>query len=298
MTVIGCKQQDTNTHNADSIEERRSFKVTGVVQEVRRDGEVLVIDHEEIPGFMQQMIMPFKVSAEEPKRAYKPGEEIAFTYEVESVKSWIHSVEKTGQMKEVKLASFDDIPDPKDVKILSIGDEMPDYEFNDENGKPVKLSDYRGMPVGLTFVFTRCPLPEYCPAMMRNFDKAEEALKTDADAPKDWKLLSISFDSWTDTPETMKAYGKAYGQDSDNWSLLSTDSCCVIGDIGGSVGLKFADRGGSFVHNLRTVVLDKNGVITRIFTDETWEVSQLIDEMKKLGRANYDASVAKSGDSL
>ena len=68
--------------------------------------------------------------------------------------------------------------------------------------------------------------------------------------------------------------------------------------MGASLGLKFADRDGSFVHNLRTVVLDKNGFITRIFTDETWQVSQLIEEIKKLGNLNDDASVAKGGESL
>jgi protein SCO1/2 len=171
------------------------------------------------------------------------------------------------------------------VKILGPGDVLPDYEFRDQDGKVVKLNSYRGMPVAISFVFSRCPVPEYCPAMMRNFDKVEEALKTDPDAPEKWKLLSISFDTWMDNPETMKAYGTAFGRDSEQWSLLSTEDCCTIHQITGNVGLKFADKDGSYIHNLRTVILDPDGVIVRIFTDETWKVEELVAEMKRLGNS-------------
>lgn len=284
LAFAGCSE-NAPKHDIDSIG-TRTFEVRGVVQAIKNDGKVLVIDHEEIPGYMRQMIMPFKVSASEPTVDVTPGDEIEFLYEVEEVSSRISKIKKTGVTKEVKLGSAEDLPDPDDVKLLSIGDTLPDYEFKDQDGKDVKLSSWRGMPVAISFVFSRCPVPDYCPAMMRNFDKVEEALKNDADAPDKWKLLSISFDTFMDNPETMKAYGTAFGRDSENWSLLSSEDCCSIHQLSGNVGLKFADKDGSFVHNLRTVILDEEGTIVRVFTDESWQVDELIAEMKRLGNAS------------
>lgn len=278
ILYVGCDQKDEPRPAS-----RQTFEVRGVIQSIRQEGKVLIIDHEEIPGYMRQMIMPFGVAEGESTTGLTPGDEIEFTYEVEEVKSWIHGIRKTGVTREIKIASAEDLPDPDDVELLEIGDVFPDYQFKDQDGKDISLHEYRGRPVALTFVFSRCPVPEYCPAMMRNFDKVEERLKSDPDSPEDWKLLTISFDSWNDSPEIMKAYGEAFGRDTNNWSLLSTDSCCTIYDISGNVGLKFADQDGSFIHNLRTVVLDKEGKIVRIFTDESWDVEELISEIKSLG---------------
>ncbi len=281
LFYAGCSQTDETANGEIG---KRTFQVRGVVQEIRNEGQVLIIDHEEIPGYMRQMIMPFKLAETEPKATLSPGDEVAFTYEVEEVASRIFNIKKTGQTKAVKLASMDGITDFDDVKIIELGDTLPDYEFQDQDNQPLKLSNFRGMPVALSFVFTRCPVPEYCPAMMRNFDKVEEALKNHPAAPEKWKLLSISFDSWMDTPEIMKAYGQAFGRDTEKWSLLSTDNCCTIHQISGNVGLKFAEKDGSYVHNLRTLVLDPDGKITRIFTDESWKVEDLVAEMIRLGQ--------------
>jgi len=294
LFYVGCEEADQSGPGEIA---NRIYEVRGVVQEIRKDGDVLVIDHEEIPGFMRQMIMPFKVAKEEPRVPLIPGDEIEFVYEVADVKSWIYRIRKTGVSKEVKLGSADDIPDPEDVPVLTIGDELPDYHFRNQDGKAVSLHQFRGMPLALTFVFTRCPVPDYCPAMMRNFDEVEEILKSDPAAPDQWKLLSVSFDSWHDNPETMKAYGLAFGRDSEKWGLLSTDDCCTINEISGNVGLKFADKDGSFVHNLRTVVLDREGRITRIFTDEDWKVPDLVAELKRLGKTGDSRDIAKPAES-
>jgi protein SCO1 len=281
LLYAGCSQSDDPAIGNFG---KRTFPVRGVVQEIRNEGRVLVIDHEEIPHYMRQMIMPFKLAETEPQTSLTPGDEITFTYEVEEVASRISKIQKTGLTKAVKLASIDEITDFNDVKIIAPGDLLPDYEFLDQDSQPVKLSDFRGMPVALSFVFSRCPVPEYCPAQMRNFNRVEEALKNHPAAPEKWKLLSISFDSWMDTPETMKAYGQAFGRDTDQWSLLSSDNCCTIHQISGNVGLKFAEKDGSYVHNLRTVILDCEGKISRIFTDETWKVEELVAEMIRLGK--------------
>jgi protein SCO1/2 len=261
------------------------YPVKGVFLETKGEGNVAVIDHEEIKGYMMAMVMPFRAADPKELAGLRAGDEIVFDYVVDGFESWIEGVKPTGQRREPKRKA-DGAAAAKRQPVLKVGDVLPDYEFLDETAKRVKLSDYRGQVVALTFVFTRCPVPEYCPRMMRNFQAAEAALRKDAAAPEKWRLLTISFDSFHDTPEKMKAYGQAYGQDPRNWSLLTSDSCCTIRELAENVDLRYTEAPGeSFQHNLRTVVLDARGRITRIFTDETWEPADLVAAVREAGNA-------------
>ena len=255
------------------------FKVRGVVQELSADDpNKIIIDHEEMPGYMAAMIMPFRAKDPAEIQGLAPGDVVTFTYHVTQLESWITDVDATGETGKVK--SLDELGEPA-APLLAEGDPLPDYEFLDENGEALKLSDLRGMPVALTFVFSRCPVPEYCPRMMRNFFNVHNRLEADPDAPENYRLLTISFDSWNDTPEVMKAWGRAYGhRPGQKWSLLTSETCCTINEIGANVGLKFGEVNGSYNHNLRTVVLEPDGTIRRIFTDENWSTEELIAEIK------------------
>jgi len=255
------------------------FTVRGVVQELpANDPNKIIIDHEEMPGYMAAMIMPFRAKDPAELEGLSPGDVVTFTYHVAELESWITDVDATGETGEVKSLDY---PGEPVAPLLSEGDVLPDYEFLDENGDPLKLSDLRGMPVALTFVFSRCPVPEYCPKMMRNFFDVHSRLEADPDAPEDYRLLTISFDSWNDTPEVMKHWGRAYGHRAgQKWSLLTSETCCTINEIGANVGLRFGEVNGSYNHNLRTVVLDPDGTIRRIYTDETWSTDELIAEIK------------------
>jgi len=255
------------------------YPVKGVFLETKGEGKVAVIDHEEIKGYMMAMVMPFRAAEPKELLPLKAGDEIAFDYVVDGFESWIEHVKPTGRRREPKVAAKADAPRRP---VLKVGEVLPDYEFVDESSRPVKFSDFRGQAVALTFVFTRCPVPEYCPRMMRNFQSVSAALEADASAPKNWRLLTISFDSFNDTPDTMKAYGKAFGHDPKHWSLLTSDSCCTIRELAENVDLRYTETPGeSFQHNLRTVVLDTQGRITKIFTDETWDPADLVAAVRE-----------------
>lgn len=261
--------------------DERVFHVRGVIQELTADDPTrVIIDHEEMPGYMNAMIMPFRVQEATELEGLEPGAVVTFDYHVSGTRSWIDNVTDTGEKGEIKTSGTDAAVEPV-APLLKEGDVLPDYEFVDETGADVKLSDYRGRPVALTFVFSQCPVPEYCPAMMRNFKTVLDSLKTDSEAPEEFQLLTISFDTWNDTPETMKTWAAAFGHEAGQpWSLLTSDSCCTINEIGANVGLKFGEVKGSYQHNLRTVILDGEGRIRRIFTDETWSTDELITELK------------------
>lgn len=256
----------------------KEFTVKGVVVRVEDEGRTMIIKHEEMPGYMGAMTMPFRVKEPSEADGIKPGDEIEFTYKVAELSSWIEDLSKTGKQEVIQ-----ETPAKSDQSsLLKPGDLFPDFALLDENGQPVQLADYRGSVVALTFIFTRCPVPEYCPAMMRNFSEVDRLLQDDAHAPDDYKLLTVSFDSGFDTPEIMKAYGQQFGQDTTNrWNLLSTPDSEHIKTLGESVGLMFGKNNNAiYTHNLRTVVLDADGRITKIFTDESWQPARLVSEIK------------------
>jgi len=257
------------------------FRVKGVFLQTKGP-EVAVIDHETIPDHMPAMVMPFRAARPTELTPLAAGDEIFFDYIVDGFESWIENVVATGKKRltnrPAKAATAAHGP-------LKIGDILPDREFINEAGEPFRLSDSRGKAVALTFVFTRCPMPEACPKMMRNFAAVSAALKADASAPSNWQLLTISFDSFHDTPEKMKAYGDSYGYDPSRWRLLSSDSCCTIKDIAADVDLRYTDDPtASMEHNLRTLVLDTKGRITKIFTDETWTVDELTTAIREAAK--------------
>ncbi len=278
--LLSCNQED----KSGDVKEvpSRLFKVHGIVQEIKPGENTVVVDHAEIPDYMGAMIMPFKVKEAFELIGLEAGDEIRFDYKVQERQSWIENVEITGKKGEVKIQGKG-VEGKAAGGVLPINSRLPDYRFIDETGTPVKLSDYRGGPLALTFVFTRCPVPEYCPAMMRNFSKASKLLESAQDAPASWNLLTISFDVDFDTPEIMKNWGKMFGFEAGHsWHLLSAKKHSdTIQKISADVGLKFGENKGSYQHNLRTVVLDSEGRIRHVFTDENWTVEGLIKEMGK-----------------
>ena len=254
----------------------RSFDVTGYLESVEPDGQRLLIDHEEIPGFMPQMVMMFTLAQPAEADQLQPGDQIRFRYHVEPTRSWIDSIQTTGIRRDPSSHFDDAAPSPS---LLQPGEPLPDYAFLNVAGQNIRLSDYRGSVVALTFIFTRCPVPEYCPAMMRNFGNVDQILKDSPPLPAPWKLVTISFDPEHDTPQLMQRYGNAFNYDPQNWDLLTAATTEPIEAIARNVGLKYGQRNGSYLHNLRTVVLDTEGRVTRIFTNEDWTPEELAAAM-------------------
>ncbi len=260
---------------------RQTFPVRGVVQQrMTGDPAMMIIDHEEIPGFMPRMIMPFRALDPQDFADLEPGMVVTFDYHVEDHESWVTGVKITGEKGAITLED----EKPAGDELLKVGDAFPDYAFRDENGKDVRLADYRGMPVAITFVFSRCPVPEYCPRMMSHFAAVLEKMKTAPKAPAEFRLLTISFDHEYDNPAILKAWGAAFGhREGLPWSLLSTPDRKVIDDISTRTGLRFGEVNGTIQHNLRTLVLHPDGTLGKLFTDETWTVDEMVAALTAAG---------------
>ena len=167
---------------------------------------------------------------------------------------------------------------------LEVGATLPNHTFTSESKRPVSLADFRGRAVAFTFFFTSCPLPEFCPRMNKNFFEARKLLLADPSAPTNWQLLSVSFDPGVDTPEILSNYGKFYrGDNADRW-LFAVASTNTLASLGPKVDLRFWRENGSISHNLRTVVLDPNGIIFRQFDGNDWTPQQLAEAIREAAK--------------
>lgn len=260
-------------------ETTKSFEVLGYVEAPLDEKNRLTVDHEDIPGYMPPMIMLFNVSDPDDAAHLNSGDQIRFTYRVTSSRSWIENLVPTGKRRDPNVSETAAASEAGEL--LNQGDRLPDYSFLDEEGEEVSLSDYRGSVVAISFIFTRCPVPEYCPAMMRNFGNVDTILSRSDEASFPWKLVTISFDPENDTPEAMKRYGAAFDYSPEKWDLLTSKTLEPIEGIAANVGLKYGKRNGSYLHNLRTVVLDTSGNIRHVFTDENWSPQELAAKMRE-----------------
>ncbi len=260
-----------------------AYQVKGVIQKLPSDGRTVVIQHEEIPDYMSAMSMPFRVKDTNVLRGLQPGDAVAFRLLVNEDEGWIDAITRVaGATAAVQTA--EPVAPANGVAALNPGDLLPDFTFTNELGQAIRFSQFRGSALAFTFIFTRCPFPEFCPRMCKQFLATSQQLATMANAPTNWHLLSISFDPDHDTPAVLKAYAERYGYDPARWSFATT-SAAEIARLAPLCDLMVRPEGESFMHNLRTVVVDAEGRVRRVFTDNVWTADELANEIVQAASA-------------
>jgi protein SCO1/2 len=275
LVVAGCKPESSAPPPPSSA--AKTYSAHGVVQAVSPDHRHATIKHDAIPGYMGAMTMDFPARDTNTLNGISAGDEISFTLAVTETDDWIENVQRLGKTNVFGLSGPPGwhVAEPE----LTVGDTLPDYEFTDENGRPVRFSDFRGRALAFTFFYTSCPLPDYCPRMNRNFAETRKILSA-TNAPANWQLLSISFDSTLDTPQMLSGYARFYrGDDTNRW-LFAVASTNTLASLAPKVDLSFWRENGSISHNLRTVVLDPNGKIAAQFDNNEWTPQQLADAIR------------------
>lgn len=293
VVVSGCKPGSETPHDAahgkdsgvratDFPTNVIAYEVKGVLKEIRANGWKALIDHEDIPGYMEAMTMLLDVKDTNDLAAVRPGDTIQFRMLVTDSDGWIDRVRRIG----TNTASVAAAPVAKssnlqfaEVNEVGVGDPLPDCVLTNQAGKAIRLSEFRGQALAFTFIFTRCPFPVYCPRMNNNLGAVQKEL-VDAKAGTNWHLLSISFDPEHDTPERLAAYGRTYRHDPERWSF-ATGKLEDVRNLGESFGLMFYKKGGTIEHNVRTVVVNTDGRVQRIFPGNEWAPAELAAEMKK-----------------
>jgi len=268
-----------------SCKKEQVFQVNGIVREVLPEGKQVKIEHEKIPNYMAAMTMTFDVRDAKELNGIAPGDKVSFRMIVQEKDGWIDQIKKTGVAAPPAPAPAPDTFRPaREVDPLQVGDRMPEYHFTNQFGQTVSLTDFKGQALALTFIFTRCPYPTFCPRMSDNFSEAQKKLKATPNAPTNWHLLTISFDPGFDTPAVLKSYATRFNADPMHWTF-ATGELIDVTAITEQFGLLFwrpnpQDPAG-ISHNLRTVVIDAEGRVQKVFTENVWKVDELVTEIIK-----------------
>jgi protein SCO1/2 len=257
----------------------QGFSARGVVQSVNRDAGRIVIRHEAISNYMAAMTMPFKVKAAGELAGVAAGDIISFQLHVTETESWVDQIVKTGT---APPAENKPAAGPKMVVTPAVHAARPllDYKFTNELGQAVSLNDFRGQALAITFFYTRCPLPDYCPRLSKNFQAASEQLAAMSGGPTNWHFLSISFDPEFDSPPMLKAYAESYQYDPARWSFL-TGPADKIAELARVAGVTYQAEGNIINHDFRTLIIDARGQLQMVFPTSGDLSDQIVAEMLK-----------------
>lgn len=257
---------------ASGCSHEKRYPLAGQVIAVDTVRHELTVKHQDIRGFMPGMTMPFRVKDPAQVAASKPGDLITATLVVDERTGYLEGITKTGEAPLPEDAA--DRPAP----ILEPGAAVPDVEFVDQDGRSRRFSDWRGRITAVTFVYTRCPLPDFCPLMDRHFASVQKALMADERLASRVHLLSVSFDPDHDTPKILKAHADRVDADPEVWSYL-TGSREAIDRFAGAFGVAIMREDGrmtEIVHNLRTGIVDADGRLVTILNGNDWRPEQLL----------------------
>lgn len=257
----------------------KSYQLKGVI--VRTDpakGEV-EINSEPIPGFMDGMVMPYKLKDPGILQDLHAGDHLVATLLVADSGSLLDHLVITMQAKpDYKPAAQFHVPEA--------GDSVPDFTFTNQDGKPISLRQFRGKTLLVTFIYTRCPLADYCPRMSRNFAAIDQALRKDPALYARTHLLSISFDPAYDSPAVLRSYGSAYtGNYKDetfqHWDFAApkkADLTRVLQyfDVGST-----PEKDSTITHSLSTILIGPDGKVAAWYPTNDWAVEEVLTAMRK-----------------
>ena len=263
-----------------------TYEVRGRVAGIDDGGTTLVVEHEEIPGYMPPMIMPLPVADPSMTASLQPDDAIEFTLTVSGDSTWISSI---GSLPDTAVArtpahTTQSLPSSASLtegpRPLEEGDAVPaDLTLVDHSGDPIRMADFRGQAVALTFIYTSCPLPDYCPLMSRRFATLQPRLR---DRFGDRAhLLSISFDPATDTPAVLRDYADDYTDRLDTWTFATGDTSQVTRATR-LFRVYTEPEEGEIVHNLVTAVVGPDGTVRRLFRGQEWapeDVTRAVDRV-------------------
>jgi protein SCO1/2 len=250
------------------------YDARGVVRDIAADRRRVTIQHEDIPGYMSSMTMEFSVKDTNELNGISPSDEITFKLVAGENDSWVEGIHFVAhRVEDVTNNTYVfHVPSAE----LKFGDLLPDCELLAEDGSRVRFSDFRGKAIAFTFFFTRCPLPDYCPRMNRNFAEARELILSTPNPPTNWQLLSISFDPGFDTPEVLSSYASFYRRDDSRHWLFAAAPTNTLASLARSLDLMIMRDGGNIMsHSMRTVVLDPQGRIFRQLDGNQWAPQEL-----------------------
>jgi protein SCO1/2 len=266
---VGCSQ------NAP-----KRYPLHGQILAVDVAHQELTIKHEDIPGFMPGMTMSYAVAAPSLMQGRTPGETITATLEVSDMTGRLVAIEHRGSAplpagtNAVAVASA----------LLDVGDPMPDVALIDQRDRRRSLAEWKGTATLITFVYTRCPLPNFCPLMDRHFETLQRSLSDEPTLRGRMKLISISIDPAFDTPLVLAAHAAHVKANPAIWTLLTGD-VGTIDHLAAQFGvgvLRDPQDATNITHNLRTTLIGADGRLVKVYSGNDWTPAEVLADLKHL----------------
>jgi protein SCO1 len=246
------------------------YTTTGLILKVDRPGATVTISHDAFPGFMDAMAMPFDLKGAATRVRLTPGDRVRLRLAVKSGRSAVDRVDV------VSAAPVDAglQQSPAKPVLVPVGAAIPDFDLVDQSGAALRLSSLKGKVVAVTFIYTRCPLPDYCPRMVENFRAIRTRFASRMD--RDLVFLTISFDPKYDTPQMLTAYANANRAGGAGWHFLTGDAA-KIERVCDAFGIQYYADEGLITHSLQTAVIDRDGRLAATVEGKDFTPQQLGD---------------------
>ena len=278
--ALGCGRSEAPKPAAAPGATEKPYPLKGVVVSVDPGAAKVIVRHEEIRGYMDAMTMPFNVAEPKMLAELRPGDEIEAKLVVGEKSSRLEGIVVSRHGASTSTQTI-----PEQGPYGKPGDAAPATVLTGQDGKPLALADFKGKAVALTFIFTRCPLPEFCPRMNAQFAEMETLLAKEPALYAKTQLLSVSFDPEHDTPEVLREYRERFlkgvkGVAPAHWKF-ATGSPDRIKEFTAFFGLTYLKSGEQFVHSLATAVIGPDGKVFSVRRGNDWEPPAVIEDLRK-----------------
>jgi len=283
LVLAGCHSGQKPPSPSSANQNYKVYHLRGkVVSTDPARGEV-TLDHGAIPGFMEAMTMPYKLKDPGILSELHPGDvitaDVLVSPDPDADYLLDHIVVVAQARPDYKPAVSYHVPAP--------GDQVPDFKLRNQDGRAIHFGQFRGKTLLITFIYTRCPSPDFCPRVTRNFAALEKQLAANPALYARTHLLSVSFDPEHDTPERLKAYGISYiGNYSKSafahWDFAAPEKL-VLPEMARFFDLGMTENADSTItHTLSTTLVGPDGKVARFYPGNEWTVEQVFGDVKQL----------------
>ena len=254
----------------------RQYELTGQILAVDTTRNEVLIKHDNIRNFMPAMTMPFTVKDPSLLSGREPGDLVTATLVVGETSAHLSSLTRTGHAKLDAPPVVSDAP-----RVLMPGEPVADALLVDQQETPRPFSSFRGHRVAITFMFTRCPLPDFCPLMDRHFAAVQKSIQGASDM-KDVRLVTMTLDPEFDTPAVLSRHAARLKADPAVWSFVTGEPRAAA-DFARQFGI-YTERdlgtGANLTHNLRTAIVDADGRMVKVHSGNDWTPADLVADLK------------------
>jgi protein SCO1 len=246
------------------------YAARGLVLRVDPASSTVTVSHDPIPGYMEAMVMPFTVRDRRALTGLRPGDVVEFRLRPKRGGTQID------RLRHLSAEGADSglTMTPAVSALVKAGERVPEFSLIDQHKAPVSLSSLRGQVVAITFIYSRCPLPDYCPRMVNNLAEVKNRYRERLG--RDLTLLTVTFDPKYDTPEVLKSFAVRYGGNVPGWHFL-TGSPEAVAAVCASFGIEYWPDQGLITHSLQTAVIDREGRLAASVSGRGFSGRQIAD---------------------